>query len=109
MGDVARRQWMAPDVDVGNEVDTRVSAPPAGPLIPQPDPAKFMLVDRVVGQEPLADVLELLALDAVVGVESVADSRRAGARRIGRATTSALSEPTSDVAERVCGTCRGDT
>jgi hypothetical protein len=43
----------------------------ARPLIPQPDPAKFVLVDRVVGQKPLTDVLELLALHAVVGVELV--------------------------------------
>lgn len=28
-------------------------------------------VDRVVGQKPLADALELIALDAVVGIEPV--------------------------------------
>jgi hypothetical protein len=49
----------------------QVDASPAGPFIPEPDSAKFVFVDRVVGQEPLADVLELLALDAVVGIELV--------------------------------------
>jgi hypothetical protein len=30
----------------------------------------WRLVERVVGQEPLADVLKLLALNAVIGVEA---------------------------------------
>lgn len=37
---------------LGDQVDTRISAPTARSLIPQPDPAQLARVDRLVGEEP---------------------------------------------------------
>ena len=60
---------------LGHQVDTGVSAPPAGPVVPQPDGLQLMLVDRVVLEEPLADLLELPTPDTWVlgeaGVERI--------------------------------------
>jgi len=56
---------------LSDQVNTGVDTPSPGPLIPQPNAAKFMLVDRIVSQEPLTDVLELLALNAVVRIELI--------------------------------------
>ena len=53
----------------GDQVDTGVSAPAARPVIPPPDPAKLMRVDRVVRQEPLADTRKLPAPPNLLGVQ----------------------------------------
>ena len=71
---------------LGDQVDTGVTAPSARPAtLPQPHAAKFMLVDRVVGEEPLTDVLELLASDPGSG------SKRAN-RSLNVATMGMLTE-----------------
>ena len=53
---------------LGDQVDTRLGAPPAGPLIPEPYAVKLVRVDRVVRQEPL-DALKLFAPPIPVGVK----------------------------------------
>ena len=54
---------------LGDQVDTRLGAPPAGPLIPEPHAAKLERVDRVARQEPLTDALKLFAPPIPVGVK----------------------------------------
>jgi hypothetical protein len=54
---------------LGDQVDTGVSAPAARPVIPQPHPAKLVRVDRVVRQEPVADVRKLHAPPNLLGVQ----------------------------------------
>jgi hypothetical protein len=54
-----------------DNIDPGVSAPPAGPFIPQPNPMKLPLVHRIIHQEPLADVLELLAFHSRIAREPV--------------------------------------
>jgi hypothetical protein len=52
IGGVIRLGLDRPQVSVavlGHQVDASVASPPAGLLVPQPDPAKLMGVDRVVG------------------------------------------------------------
>ena len=57
-----------PATVLGDEVDTGVSAPSSGPLIPQPHPAKLTRVHPLVRQEPPADALKLPTPPNWVGV-----------------------------------------
>jgi hypothetical protein len=42
-----------------NEVDPGIGSRPTRPLVPKPHAPDLMLVERIVGQKPLADSLEL--------------------------------------------------
>ena len=54
---------------LGHEVDPGIGAPSVWPFVPQPHPPQLPAVDGAVRQEPLADVLELLAPAVLVGIE----------------------------------------
>ena len=55
---------------LSDQVDAGVYAPPTRPVVPEPHPPQQRLIRRIVLQEPLADVLELLSPPPIiVGVE----------------------------------------